>query len=112
MSIEGIALEHFSELPQTEISSSTKPCPQHTVFHSFLSDYSKQDAVTTTAYIKRLIEMFKTKQMTSTLSTMWENTDGCAEKYICASALYLMSVLSKIHSIIIDQYISVPGHGK
>ena len=33
VSIEGIALEHFSALPQTEINSSTKPCPRHAVFH-------------------------------------------------------------------------------
>ena len=33
--IEGIALEHFSVLPQTEINSSTKPCPLHSVFHYF-----------------------------------------------------------------------------
>ena len=36
VSIEGIILEHFSELSQTEINSSTKSCPRHAVFHSFL----------------------------------------------------------------------------
>ena len=50
--------------------------------------------------------------MTSTLSTIWENTDGFAEQYICASALYLMSVMSQCYSIIFDQGISAPGHGK
>ena len=48
----------------------------------------------------------------STLITIWENTDGCAEKYRCATALYLMSVLSQRHLIIIDRGISAPGHGK
>ena len=48
----------------------------------------------------------------STLSTIWKNTDGCAEKYRCASALYLMSVLSQCLSLIIDRGISAPGHGK
>ena len=48
----------------------------------------------------------------STLSTIWENTDGCAEQYICASALYLMSVLSQRHSIIMDRGISAPVHVK
>ena len=46
MSIEGIALEHFSALLQTEINSSTKSYPCHAVFH-FLSDDSKQDSATT-----------------------------------------------------------------
>ena len=48
----------------------------------------------------------------SELSTIWENTDGCAEQYICATALYLMSVLSQRHSIIFYRGISAPGHGK
>ena len=48
----------------------------------------------------------------SALSTIQENNDGCAEKYRCASALYLMLVLSQCHSIIFDQGIGAPGHVK
>ena len=48
----------------------------------------------------------------STLSTIWENTDGCAEQYVCASALYRMSVVSQHHSIMIDPGIISPGRGK
>ena len=48
----------------------------------------------------------------SALSTIWENTDGCAEQYICATSLYLMSVLSQLRSIIFDWGISAPGYGK
>ena len=109
VSIEGYALEHFSELPQTEIKSSTKPCTRHAVFHSFFPDDSKQDAATTTAHSNRLIEF---KKMMLVLSTIWENNDGCAEQYRCATALNLMSVLSQRHSIIFDRGISAPGHGK
>ena len=50
--------------------------------------------------------------MTTSLVTIWENTDGCVEQYICASSLYLMSVMSKCYSIIIDQGISAPEHNK
>ena len=50
--------------------------------------------------------------MTKYLSTIWENTDGCSEQYICASALYLMSVMSQCYSVIIYRGISTPGHGK
>ena len=35
VSIEGIALEHFSAAPQTDINSSTLSRPRHAVFHSF-----------------------------------------------------------------------------
>ena len=52
---EGIVLGNSSALTQTEISSSTKLCPRHAVFHYFLSDYSKQYSATTTAHSKRLI---------------------------------------------------------
>ena len=55
MSIEGIALEHFSAAPQADINSSSFSRPRHEVFHSFLSDDSKQDAATTTAHSKLLI---------------------------------------------------------
>ena len=48
----------------------------------------------------------------STLSTIWEYTDGCAEQYRCSTALYLMSVLYQRHSIIFYRGISSTGHGK
>ena len=46
----------------------------------------------------------------SALSIIWENTDGCVDQYRCATALYLVSVLSQRHSIIFDRGISAPGH--
>ena len=55
MSIEGIALENFSAAPQVDINSTTPSHPRHAVFHYFLSEDSKQDAVTTKAHIKQLI---------------------------------------------------------
>ena len=80
MSIEGISLEHFSALPQTEINSSTKSCPRHALFHSFLSDDSKQYAATTTSHRKRFVELLEEINVfTSSLSKIWGNTDGCAE---------------------------------
>ena len=57
-------------------------------FTIFLSDNSKQYDVTTTPHIKQMIKMLKEgKVLTSSLSIIWENTDGCAAQYICASAL-------------------------
>ena len=35
VSIEGIALEHFSAAPQSDINSSSLPRPRNAVFHSF-----------------------------------------------------------------------------
>ena len=113
VSIEGISLEHFSTLPKSG-TNTTKPASQHhAVFHSFLSDDIKQYSETTTAHSKRLISLLKEiKLLRASFSTIWENNDGCAEKYRCASALYLMSVMFQCYSFIIDQVISAPGHVK
>ena len=59
MSIEGIALEKFGALSQTEINSSTKACLHHAVFHSCLSYDRKQYAATTTSHSKSSIEILK-----------------------------------------------------
>ena len=63
VSIEGIALEHFSEVPQTNLNSTTPSCQRHALFHSFLSYDSKQDAATTTADRKHLISLLKDKKI-------------------------------------------------
>ena len=59
VSIEGIALGHFSVEPQADINSSTLSRLRHAAFHYFLSDNSKQDAATTTAHRKLLISLLK-----------------------------------------------------
>ena len=107
-------MEHLSEVPKVDIKSSAISCLRHAVFlFSFLSDNSKQDAATNIAHRKRLISLLKNKKvLTTSLSKIWENTDGCAKQYRCASALYLISVMSQTYSIIIDRGISAPGHGK
>ena len=82
-------------------------------YFNFLSDDSKLDADTTSAHSKRLVLFLKDKNVfTLSLSTIWENTDGCAEQYRCASELYLMSVNNRCYSIIIYQGISATRHGK
>ena len=79
--IEGIVLGNFSALPKADIKSSTISRQRHALFHSFLYNDRKQDAATTTAHIKRLISLLKNKQvLTTSLSTIWESTDGCAEQ--------------------------------
>ena len=59
MSIEGIVLENFSALKKADINSTTPSRQRHALFHSFLSDDSKQDVATTTAHIKHLISFLK-----------------------------------------------------
>ena len=46
------------------------------------------------------------------MSTVWEDTNGCAKQYKCALAIYLMIVLSSSYGIIMDHEINAPRHGK
>ena len=88
MYIEDIALEHFSAVPKTDINSTTPSRQRRAVFHHFLSDDIKQDAVTNNAHRKCLISLLKDKKiLTASLRKRWENTDGCSKQCICASAL-------------------------
>ena len=83
------------------------------MFNYFLLDDSEQYDANNISHIKRLIELLKERKvLESSLSTIWENTDDCAEQYICTTALYLMSVMLQCYSVIIDYGISAPGHGR
>ena len=76
-------------------------------------DDSKQDTATTTEHIKILIIMLKEKNvLTASLIIIWWNNYGSAEQYRCPFTIYLMSVMSKYHSVIIDWGISAPEHEK
>ena len=113
MSIEVISLEYFSALPLAYIKSTTPSRQHHAVFNYFLSDDSRKDAATTFAQSKRLISFLKDQNlMTTSLSTIRENTDGCAEQYICASDLHITSVMSQCYFVTIYQGISPPSHVK
>ena len=46
------------------------------------------------------------------MSKVWEDTDGCANKYRCNLDIYLMTVLSSPYVIIMDSAINSPFHGK
>ena len=46
------------------------------------------------------------------MSTIWENNDGCAEQYCCATALYLLSMLSHEYNIIMDSGVGSLVHDR
>ena len=66
MSIEDIALEHYSELPKEDINSTTPSRQSHTVFNYFRSNDSKHDDANTTAHRKHLISFPKEKKVMTT----------------------------------------------
>ena len=71
VSIEDIVLEHFSAPTHPETVGTPKSCTHHAVFHSFFSDYSKQDSSTTNSHRKFIIEFLnQCNIMSNTLSTI------------------------------------------
>ena len=46
------------------------------------------------------------------LSNIWENEDGCAERYRCTTVLDLFYILPQAFDIVIERGISSLGHGK
>ena len=50
--------------------------------------------------------------MHKTISTIWDNRDGCGEQYRCTTVFYLLSVLYHAHNILIDSGVGSYGYGK
>ena len=73
--IEGIVLENFSATTQPDISSGPEWHTRHTMFHYFLSDYSKQDASTTAVQGKQIMDLLG-KNLVFSLIKIWENVYG------------------------------------
>ena len=81
-------------------------------FHLHLSDPKLQNAATTTAHLYTLLaRMFEKKRMIRG-GTMWYQIYGCAKKYRCSIAYYMMSFLSKSNQNFLDRAVDTPGHGK
>ena len=55
--------------------------------------------------------MLEKKQMIRG-GTIWDQTDGCTNQYMCSIAYYMMSFLSKSYQFFIDRAVDTPGHGK
>ena len=47
----------------------------------------------------------------SVMSTVWEETVGCAHQYRCDLAIHLVTVLSSSYGIIMDHAINSPVNG-
>ena len=45
------------------------------------------------------------------MSKVWEDSDGCANQHIFPLTIYLMTVVSSLYEIIMDNSINEPDHG-
>jgi hypothetical protein len=80
--------------------------------HSHFSDDSRQDASTTFEHTSKLIEYLKINRQLVRGAIVYTDTDGCGKQYRCGNSIYLNSLLSSEHGIIIDHAVGAPGHGK
>ena len=66
-------------------------------FYYYLSDDSRQDASTTTAYITDIINMLVTNNIIKKyVSKILEETDGCEKYYICENILTIINDIFKV----------------
>ena len=81
-------------------------------FHSYISDENEQDECDSYAHMFHLLKkFFYSGILVCGMSTVREDTNGCAKQYRCDLDIYLMTVLSYSYDIIIDCAINAPGHG-
>ena len=81
-------------------------------FHSHFSDDNLQNAASTHCHMRVLITHLMKNGRLLKGHTMFDNTDGCAKQYRCATAIHLLSMLAMEFNITIDRDIAAPGHGK
>ena len=82
-------------------------------FNYYLYNESYQDARNTETNLLIILQLHLTKGfIASSLTTMWDHTDGRANQYHCASTTYLLSCLDLLFTIIIDRSVGAPGHVK
>ena len=61
--------------------------------HSYISYDNEQDSCDSHAHLVHLLLFLESGIFVSGMSTVWEDTDGCSKEYMCALAIYLMTVL-------------------
>ena len=87
--MESIAVEYLPTSIDTGNNEETSE------FHSYISDDNEQNACDSHAHMVHILKTFLDSVILACgMSTVWEDTNGCAKKYIFALDIYLMTVLS------------------
>ena len=94
VSIKGIVLEKFSDTYQWTSSSSLYSCKRHVLFNCFCWVTAKNMQLQHMRIAKhhRFVET-QTTGFLNGISTIWDNIDGCVKHCICATEIYLLSIL-------------------
>jgi hypothetical protein len=115
LSMEGSTVRFFpAQLAEIYCEGMPAVLQDHTAmhFHSHFSDGSMQNAATTYFHMEVLVKYLLKEAVLKEGGYMFDNTDGCAKQYRCATALHLLSMLAVKYKIVIDRAICAPGHGK
>ena len=83
-----------------------------THFNSHFSDVLKKNAATTYVHMIVLAQCLMKKMVLIEGGTIFDNTDGCAKQYQCATDLHVISAFCANKNICIHQAIGSPGYGK
>jgi hypothetical protein len=102
-------IKSFQEQGPLEVLSTAEPTMD---FHSHFSDDNLQNAASTHSHMRVLIEHLKKTGQFLEGHTMFDNTNGCAKQYRCATAIHLLSMLATEFNITINRSVGAPGHGK
>ena len=84
LSMEGIAVEYVP------LSIDPSNNEENSELHSYISDDNEQDSCDSHYHMFNLLKkIFDSVILVSGMSTVWEDTDGCARKKICVLWLYI-----------------------
>ena len=81
-------------------------------FHSPFSDDSAHNTATTFEHIKKFIHWMYKNYLHIKDGIIYDTIDLCRNKYICANAIWLLSVLVFTYRVIIDRCINYPVCGR
>jgi hypothetical protein len=109
--MEGITVRYFANGDYTDDDS-----PEITDWHVYLSDEKQQDARTSMVNSIDLIKKLQAAPLyllpRGKDAILYEQSDGCAKQYKCATALWVLAHLSHKYRIAINRMVTAPHHGK
>ena len=109
LSIEGFSPRFFPNTNNMEVNQ-TKTATQ---FHSHFSDGLRENAATAHVHMLVLDQFLIGKQnVLIEGGTIFNHIDGCAKQYLCATALYLISIFCAKKCFCVDREIGAPINGK
>ena len=81
-------------------------------FHPHYSDDSAHNSDTSFDHIKKFLHWMYDNKLFIKDGIIYDTTDGCSKQYRCENSMWLLSVLTFTHRLLMGSCINYPGHGK